>query len=109
MPNRRYVCVGIGGVGGTICAKLTQSGADVVAVARGAHLRAIQENGLRLRTPVEDVKLKINVVSKLSELQPSIGANDVVMVGTKAHQALVVLAEIAELSEPGSEPAIVCW
>ena len=48
MP-RRYICYGVGGVGGTICAKLAQSGLDVVAVARGEHLKVIQESGLRLR------------------------------------------------------------
>ena len=54
MP-RRYICYGVGGVGGTICAKLAQSGLNVVAVARGEHLKVIQESGLRLRTPAEDV------------------------------------------------------
>ena len=54
MP-RRYICYGVGGVGGTICAKLAQSGLNVVAVARGEHLKVIQGSGLRLRTPAEDV------------------------------------------------------
>ena len=64
MP-RRYICYGVGGVGGVICAKLAQSGLDVVAIARGEHLSVIQAKGLRLRTPAEDVTLAINAICLL--------------------------------------------
>lgn len=47
----RYVVVGAGAVGGTIGARLHQSGHRVTLVARGAHLQAIQERGLLLATP----------------------------------------------------------
>ena len=47
----RYIIIGAGAVGGTIGARLFESGHDVVLVARGAHLEAVRANGLRLRTP----------------------------------------------------------
>ena len=104
MP-RRYICYGVGGVGGTICAKLAQSGLDVVAVARGEHLKVIQESGLRLRTPAEDVTLQIPAVLDPSELQPPLNADDVVIISTKSHQALEVLERLASCSY---EPTIIC-
>jgi 2-dehydropantoate 2-reductase len=106
MP-RRYVCYGVGGVGGTIAAKLAQSGANVTAIARGEHLEVIQTKGLRLRTQAEDVTLQIAAVGHPSELEPALGGDDVVIISTKAHQALDVLAVIAALSA-GDEPTIVC-
>jgi 2-dehydropantoate 2-reductase len=40
--------IGTGGIGGPYGASLTKAGADVIFVARGAHLAAICENGLRI-------------------------------------------------------------
>ena len=48
MGAMRYIIVGAGGVGGTIGARLFQSGHEVVLVARGDHLDALQAGGLRL-------------------------------------------------------------
>ena len=106
MP-RRYVCYGVGGVGGVICAKLAQSGLDVVAIARGEHLSVIQKRGLRLRTPAEDITLPIRAVRHPSELEVPLGSEDAVIISTKANQALDVLATIAELTA-GDEPAVIC-
>ena len=47
----RYVVVGAGAVGGTIGVRLAEAGRDVVLVARGRHLDAIREHGLRLDDP----------------------------------------------------------
>jgi 2-dehydropantoate 2-reductase len=49
----RIVVVGSGGVGGYFGAKLAQAGEDVTFVARGAHLQAIRERGLRIRSAAE--------------------------------------------------------
>ena len=107
MP-RRYICYGVGGIGGTICAKLVQNGAEAVAIARGDHLRAIQSGGLRLRTPSEDVILPVAAVSEPSELVPKLCASDVVIVSTKSQQAAAVFEALLSVSSPGDEPAIVC-
>lgn len=44
----RVAVIGAGGVGGAFGAALAQGGADVSFVARGAHLAAIRQNGLRI-------------------------------------------------------------
>ena len=44
----RIAVVGAGAVGGYFGARLVQGGADLVVVARGAHLEAIRQEGLRL-------------------------------------------------------------
>ena len=44
----RVAVVGTGGIGGPYGASLAKAGADVTFVARGAHLAAIRENGLRI-------------------------------------------------------------
>jgi 2-dehydropantoate 2-reductase len=44
----RIAVVGTGGIGGPYGAALAKAGADVTFVARGAHLAAIRENGLRV-------------------------------------------------------------
>ncbi len=49
----RIVIVGAGGVGGYFGAKLARAGEDVTMIARGAHLTAIQREGLRVRSTIE--------------------------------------------------------
>jgi 2-dehydropantoate 2-reductase len=49
----RIVVVGSGGVGGYFGAKLARAGEEVTFVARGAHLQAIRERGLRIRSAAE--------------------------------------------------------
>src|SRR5437868_15512668 len=44
----RIAVIGAGGIGGPYGASLAKAGADVTFVARGAHLAAIRENGLRI-------------------------------------------------------------
>jgi 2-dehydropantoate 2-reductase len=44
----RIAVIGAGGVGGAFGAALAKAGADVTFVARGAHLKAMRQNGLRI-------------------------------------------------------------
>jgi len=44
----RIAVIGTGGIGGPYGAALTKAGADVTFVARGTHLAAMRENGLRV-------------------------------------------------------------
>ena len=46
----KYLIYGAGGIGGCLAAFLAQGGKDVSLIARGAHLKAIQKNGLVLET-----------------------------------------------------------
>lgn len=49
----RLVIVGAGGTGGYFGAKLAKAGEDVTFLARGAHLNAIREHGIQIRSAVE--------------------------------------------------------
>lgn len=63
--------MGAGGVGGLIGARLARAGCDVSFVARGAHLAAMREHGLRLESQVENVHLaKVRVTDDPGTLGP---------------------------------------
>ena len=84
----RIVIAGAGAIGGYIGARLAKQGADVVLFARGPHLKAMQERGLRVVSADEgDFEVKPQVTGDLS----SVGTCDVVFLGVKAH-ALTGLA-----------------
>ena len=48
-----YLIIGAGGTGSAIGMALLKAGKDVTFIARGAHLDALQENGLQIQTPDE--------------------------------------------------------
>ena len=54
----RIAVIGAGGVGGAFGAALAQAGADVSFVARGAHLAAMRQNGLRVEGGRGDTLIK---------------------------------------------------
>ena len=77
----RFVIVGAGAVGGYLGACLTRAGEDVTLVARGPHLDALHEKGVRVESPEGDFEAHPAVVSDLE----SVGQADVVVLGVKAH------------------------
>ena len=62
---------GAGGVGGYYGARLAQAGADVHLIARGAHLRALKEEGLRIRSPKGDAELRLPATENAEDIGPS--------------------------------------
>lgn len=67
----RFVVFGAGGVGGYFGGQLARAGEDVTFIARGAHLAAIRDNGLRLRTPDGKIVVDpVRVTDDLSTLSP---------------------------------------
>lgn len=46
----KYLVIGAGGTGGSIGAYMTEAGKDVTLIARGEHLRRLQEQGLKMET-----------------------------------------------------------
>ena len=77
----RLVIAGAGAVGGYLGARLARAGADVVLFARGPHLRAMQERGLRVLSAEGDFEVRPKVTGDLS----TIGPVDVVFLAVKAH------------------------
>lgn len=76
------ICVfGAGAVGGYLAALLSQAGADVSIVARGAHLEAIQRQGLALLVGGDELRVELPATAQPAQL----GKQDVVLVALKAH------------------------
>lgn len=97
----RYVIVGAGAVGGSIGACLFANGHDVTLVARGAHLTAINENGLRLETPEGPQVHAIPAVAHPKDAAVSEG--DVVLLAVKSQDTEAAISSL-EGSVPFSTP-----
>ena len=54
----RIAVIGAGGIGAIYGASLAKAGADVVFVARGAHVAAMRENGLRIEGDRGEIQIK---------------------------------------------------
>ncbi|HWT02708.1 MAG TPA: 2-dehydropantoate 2-reductase [Pyrinomonadaceae bacterium] len=93
----RVAIYGTGGAGGYFGARLAQAGEDVTFVARGEHLRAIQEHGLRVETPGGDILIH---PARATDDPAEVGAVDVVIVGVKTWQ----LGAAAEAMRPMTGP-----
>jgi 2-dehydropantoate 2-reductase len=78
----RIAVFGTGGAGGYFGARLAQAGEEVVFIARGPHLQAIRERGLRVDTE----KGTLVVPAHATDDPREIGSVDVVLVGVKAWQ-----------------------
>ncbi len=100
----RFVIYGAGAIGGTIGARLFQSGYDVVLVARGAHRDAIQKNGLRLQTPDEDVFVPTPVVGHPKEIEWRAG--DVAMLTMKTQDTEPALRDLEAAA--GTRVPVIC-
>jgi len=100
----RYLVLGAGAIGGAIGGRLAQAGRDVVLLARGAHLSALQERGLELRDPNGSVRLDLPAVGSPAEAEPREG--DVVVLATKSQQTEAALAALFAVAPPGV--AVVC-
>ena len=77
----RFAILGSGAVGGYYGARLAHAGYDVTFIARGAHLAAIRERGLQVRSPLGDFLVR----SPAEDAPARVGAVDVVIVSVKAY------------------------
>lgn len=59
----RFVIYGLGAIGGVLAAHLHLAGHEVLGVARGRQLVALQRGGLRLETPTSSVTVDLPVVA----------------------------------------------
>ena len=72
----RIAVIGAGGVGGAFGAALAKGGSDVTFLARGAHLKAMREQGLKVLGPRGDIHV---VPTKAADDPAAIGPVDVVL------------------------------
>lgn len=85
----KIAIVGAGGVGGYFGARLAAAGCDVRFIARGAHLAAMQNQGLRIRSPLGD--LHVHPVHVTAD-PAALGTVDAVLVAVKLWDTEAVAA-----------------
>src|ERR1700722_16510650 len=94
----KFCVYGAGAIGGYLAVELALSGQDVCVVARGAHLKAIQQHGLKLGIDGHEKLARVAAVEDPS----AFGVQDVVICPLKAHQADECAASFAPLLGPHS-------
>jgi 2-dehydropantoate 2-reductase len=93
------ICIyGAGAVGGLMAGWLARAGRTVSVVARGAHLTAIREKGLRVRSEGKETALPVQADSDAAKLGPQ----DCVIVAVKGQSLPQVARGIVPLLGPGT-------
>ncbi len=100
----RVIIYGAGGIGGTIGARLHVAGADVLLIARGQHLKAMQTDGLTFAAPDGVHHLRIPVAGHPAEVAWS--ADDVVLLTMKTQHTTTALDDLAAAA--GHDVPVVC-
>ena len=90
------ICVvGAGAIGGMLSVKLAAAGHEVSVILRGANLSAVQQNGLTL---IEENGNRLNIKpAQASSNIASVGKQDIVILGMKAHQVAPIAAQLPAL------------
>jgi len=92
----KFVIAGAGAIGAYVGARMSLAGLDVTLFARGPHLRAMQERGVRVRSAEEDFEARPKVSGDLE----AIGTADVVFLGVKAHSLIELAPRLQPLLGP---------
>jgi 2-dehydropantoate 2-reductase len=91
--------IGTGGVGGYFGGKLAKAGFDVTFVARGAHLMALKNNGLSVKSILGDFSIKdVKVTDRITNSKEP----DLILIATKAWQIKEVRDDIKQIIHPGT-------
>jgi 2-dehydropantoate 2-reductase len=93
----RIAVMGSGGVGGYLGGRLAAAGTDVTFIARGAHLAAIREQGLRITSALGDVALR---PAQASDDPAVVGPVDLVIFAVKLYDTEAAAAAITPLIGP---------
>lgn len=96
----RYVIFGAGAVGGVVGGLLHRAGIEVTLVARGEHLRAIQDRGLSLDTPDGELTLDVRAVEDASHVVWT--EDTVVLLSVKGQQTEAALEDLAAYAPAGT-------
>jgi len=99
----RFVVYGAGAVGGVVGARLAQAGHDVVLIARGAHLDAMRNGGLRIQSHDADVVVDVETVAHPRAVIFRPG--DVVVFSMKSQDTA---AAVVELTAAAPDAPVVC-
>jgi 2-dehydropantoate 2-reductase len=97
----RIAVYGAGGVGGYFGGRLAQAGAEVHFIARGGHLHALREHGLRVRSVKGDFQLQASATDDPADVGPC----DVVLFCVKTFDTDAAAARLGPLV--GDDTAVV--
>ena len=97
----KFLIAGAGAIGAYMGACMARAGQDVTLFARGPHLRAMQEHGVRVKSVDGDFEAHPKIAANLGDVGPV----DVVFLGVKAHG----LTQLAPQLKPvlGPDTAVV--
>ncbi len=98
----RIAVLGAGAIGAYVGAALVRGGSDVVLIARGAHLEALQANGVQVLSARGDFHVHPDATDEIEAAADA----DVVFVGLKAYSLPEIAPRLAEALRPG---AAVIW
>ena len=90
----KIAIIGTGGVGAYFGGKMAKAGFDVTFLARGAHLKAIREKGLTVKSILGDFHLDS---VKANDTIKKIGESDLIILALKAWQINEVAAELKSI------------
>ena len=97
----KFAIVGAGAIGAFAGAMLAKSGEDVTLIARGPHLRAMQEHGVRVRGEIGEFEAHPAATDDPS----SVGEVDVVLLTLKAHSLPAMAPRLTPLI--GAQTSVV--
>lgn len=93
----RVTVFGAGALGGYFGARLQQAGHDVTYIARGAHLAAMQSNGLSVESPLGNIRLDtVRAVATPDEAGPA----DLVLFMVKNYDVETAATALASTIQP---------
>jgi 2-dehydropantoate 2-reductase len=98
----RFAVLGAGAIGAYVGAALSRGGADVTLIARGAHLQAMAERGVRVLSPRGD----FTACPRVTDDWRALRCADVVLVALKAYALPSIAPRLGELLAPH---AAVIW
>jgi 2-dehydropantoate 2-reductase len=97
----KVLIAGAGAIGGYIGACMARAGEDVTLFARGPHLRAMQQHGVRVVSAEGDFVAHPRIIGDLAEA----GSVDLIFLGVKAHGLIALAPQVAPLI--GNETIVV--
>jgi 2-dehydropantoate 2-reductase len=97
-PKMRVAVMGSGGLGGYFGARLCAGGTDVHFIARGSHLEAMRNDGLRIEGPSPIHIPRVSVFDDPAQ----VGKVDVVMLCVKLWDTELALEQIRPMIGPGT-------
>ena len=92
----KFAVVGAGAIGAYVGAALARGGSDVILIARGAHLKAMQDHGVQVLSPRGDFHVHPPATDDLGAVTDA----DVVFIGLKAYSLPELAPRLGEALRP---------